>query len=180
MVNIDCAVDGCDHTFTSGKQGVKSHFAFSHSLPEKRQELKETKQKIEEANESVSKSSNKYPDDWDKIRRQVFMRDNYRCQECGVHGDNAELHAHHQTPISEGGGHDINNLITLCQRCHNKKHDHSVGFSENNSKNKFQKNGDDIFVRCGLCDNQAILQRNPGRNYVICENCGEYEVPGSE
>ena len=47
------------------------------------------------------------------------------------------------------------------------------------SKNRFQKNGDDIMVRCGKCNEPTILQRNPGTNYVLCDNCGKHPVPGS-
>jgi hypothetical protein len=75
-------------------------------------------------------TQNKYPDDWDYRRRSVYQRDGYECQECGAEGgpkgDN-ELHAHHRTPISEGGGHELDNLETLCKSCHNDQHDHDIG-----------------------------------------------------
>jgi hypothetical protein len=71
-----------------------------------------------------------YPDDWDRRRRRVYKRDNYRCQRCGARGGsrgNAELHAHHQTPKSRGGSHRPSNLETLCRECHSKEHGHPVG-----------------------------------------------------
>jgi len=67
----------------------------------------------------------KYPEDWDQRRRTVYQRDGYRCQRCGVGGGpngNFELHAHHIVPISQGGSHDYDNLITLCRSCHNAIH----------------------------------------------------------
>ncbi|WP_143417642.1 HNH endonuclease, partial [Halobacterium hubeiense] len=56
-----------------------------------------------------------YPSDWDSRRRRGYRRDNYRCQRCGRSGGprgNAELHAHHKTPKSRGGSHELHNLTT--------------------------------------------------------------------
>ena len=70
---------------------------------------------------------NGYPRDWNKRRRRVYQRDNYKCQECGKKGGkkgNAELQAHHIVPKSKGGSHDLKNLKTLCRSCHAKAHSH--------------------------------------------------------
>lgn len=70
-----------------------------------------------------------YPDDWDERRKKVYQRDDYECQLCHAQGGQAgdtELHAHHVTPISEGGSHDLDNLTTLCKSCHNDQHDHDI------------------------------------------------------
>lgn len=67
----------------------------------------------------------KYPSDWDQRRKTVYQRDGYLCQRCGVGGGpngNHELHAHHIVPISEGGSHNLDNLLTLCRPCHNAIH----------------------------------------------------------
>jgi len=55
-------------------------------------------------------------------RRQVFIRDDYTCQECGERG--CTLNAHH---IKHWAKHkklrfNLNNGITLCYMCHRKKH----------------------------------------------------------
>lgn len=66
-----------------------------------------------------------YPDDWDQRRRNVYRRDDYTCQNCGIRGGkhgNAELHAHHVVPKSKGGVHDDSNLVTLCDGCHDAVH----------------------------------------------------------
>lgn len=71
----------------------------------------------------------KYPPDWDRRRKIVYRRDDYRCQKCGAKGGplgNVELHCHHVRPISEGGSHQLENLQTLCRRCHNSVHDHHI------------------------------------------------------
>ena len=71
----------------------------------------------------------RYPSDWDQRRRQIYRRDDYQCQRCGIrggpHGD-VELHAHHVVPVSNGGSHAPENLLTLCWSCHNTVHDHYV------------------------------------------------------
>lgn len=55
-------------------------------------------------------------------RKAVFERDNWTCQECGAHGEQA----HH---IKQWAHHselrfDVDNGITLCKACHAKKHPH--------------------------------------------------------
>jgi len=69
-----------------------------------------------------------YPSDWEKRRAKVLDRDGHECVACGITNDDAEdkygrgLHVHHLNPISEGGGHSIDNLITLCEPCHCMAH----------------------------------------------------------
>lgn len=57
-----------------------------------------------------------HKDDWDLVRKAIIIRDKYCCQECG--GKEA-LVVHH---IDGSGRNDLDNLITLCQKCHYKKH----------------------------------------------------------
>lgn len=55
-----------------------------------------------------------------KLRRQIFMRDRYRCQECGVtpaSGSQVFLHVDHIIPVAHGGTNDESNLRTLCEQC---------------------------------------------------------------
>lgn len=87
---------------------------------------------------------NDYPSDWNKRRKKVYKRDNYRCQKCGSRGGprgNTEIHAHHKKPISEGGFHQFSNLTTVCKSCHGDIHGHGVGgrsnsFSSTNTSTK--------------------------------------------
>ncbi len=55
-------------------------------------------------------------------RKEVFKRDKYTCQECGQVG--GELNAHHIKSFSKYKKlrTDLNNGITLCERCHKKLH----------------------------------------------------------
>lgn len=52
-----------------------------------------------------------------KRRFDVFKRDGFACHYCGSTPPSVILHVDHITPVSSGGGNEIDNLITSCQRC---------------------------------------------------------------
>jgi 5-methylcytosine-specific restriction endonuclease McrA len=52
------------------------------------------------------------------LRKQVFERDNYTCQSCGV---KENLTIDHIIPVSKGGSNHLDNLQTLCGSCNSKK-----------------------------------------------------------
>lgn len=51
------------------------------------------------------------------IRHEVFVKDGYRCVECGATNKEARLHVDHILPVSQGGSDELRNLQTLCQEC---------------------------------------------------------------
>lgn len=51
----------------------------------------------------------------DNLKKLVFIRDKHICKSCGKF---PRSQVYHIIPRSEGGKDDINNLITLCGRCH--------------------------------------------------------------
>lgn len=53
-----------------------------------------------------------------ELKKRVYKRDNWDCQDCGKHG--RLIHAHHVDFNKDN--HDIDNLITLCPKCHGKRH----------------------------------------------------------
>ena len=55
----------------------------------------------------------------DTNRRAVRVRDGRSCRWCGR---GSMLQAHHIKYRSEGGGHELSNLITLCMICHERAH----------------------------------------------------------
>jgi hypothetical protein len=59
-------------------------------------------------------------DDWEVIRDFVLDRDNYICQACKKHFVAAKLTAHHIISRADGGLDDLDNLITLCEPCHDE------------------------------------------------------------
>ena len=52
-----------------------------------------------------------------EIRKRVLRRDKRRCVRCGVR---KRLEVHHITPRREGGGLNLQNLVTLCSDCHDE------------------------------------------------------------
>ena len=59
--------------------------------------------------------------EWQRIRIMVLARDGAACTGCGCAYLN-QLEIHHIKPISEGGTDDLDNLKTLCDKCHDKTH----------------------------------------------------------
>lgn len=57
-----------------------------------------------------------FNEEWLNIRTQVLKRDHYRCVNCGQTG--TDLHVHHVVPKSKGGTEELDNLVTLCAKCH--------------------------------------------------------------
>ncbi|MBC8424078.1 HNH endonuclease [bacterium] len=55
------------------------------------------------------------------IRRQVLIRDGYRCRTPGCRNTRF-LEIHHRVPRSRGGTHAPANLLTLCSACHLHAH----------------------------------------------------------
>jgi hypothetical protein len=62
--------------------------------------------------------------------RATFIRDNFTCQECGLHPlredkpwlpDIRQLEADHIIPLARGGETEMGNLQTLCKECNRKK-----------------------------------------------------------
>lgn len=55
--------------------------------------------------------------------RQVFIRDDWRCQLCGRRSN---LQAHHLRYRSHQGPDSPANLLTLCADCHRREHHESL------------------------------------------------------
>jgi len=56
---------------------------------------------------------------WNRLRALALMRDGSRCVRCGA---TEGLAAHHVVPVAEGGTMALDNLTTLCERCHRGAH----------------------------------------------------------
>lgn len=70
-------------------------------------------------------TSEEYPPDWDGRRKAVLTRDDYTCRHCGVKStrvDDVYFDVDHTVAKSDGGGHELSNLQTLCPSCHADKH----------------------------------------------------------
>ena len=53
-------------------------------------------------------------------RREILRRDKHTCQYCG---STKHLTIDHVQPVSKGGKHTWNNVITACERCNSRKGD---------------------------------------------------------
>ena len=54
-----------------------------------------------------------------RIRQAVLDRDEYQCQICGNEAQ-TKLHVHHILKRKEGGTDHLDNLLTVCPKCHPK------------------------------------------------------------
>lgn len=59
-----------------------------------------------------------WPDD---VRQGVYARCQNRCEGCGMHSPNLDLH--HRKQRSLGGKENPANAIACCRLCHSKAHD---------------------------------------------------------
>ena len=66
----------------------------------------------------------------DDVKGKVLRRDDYRCRDCGWNytlwnrSDPRHLELHHKIAHVRGGENTPDNLITLCNTCHDKVHRH--------------------------------------------------------
>jgi len=108
-----------------------------------------------------------YPSDWEKRRQNVFLRDHGKCVECGSkeYEEGVVLHCHHRQPISKGGGHELDNLETLCEDCHHIVH----------SNSGFDRLEDDLMVECEY-DQCCSKRPKWEQNYEHCSvSCRYYD-----
>ena len=73
----------------------------------------------------------------DKLRFEVFKRDNFKCHYCGMSAPDVVLNVDHIDPVSNGGENNILNLITSCRDCNSGKSDRLL--SENSMLDKQRK-----------------------------------------
>jgi len=76
-----------------------------------------------------NRSRSSYSSRWDELAQQTKKRDNWTCQKCGVKGGqygSTQLNAHHIITKKRGGKDNRENLITVCQPCHEEEHGHPI------------------------------------------------------
>ncbi|PHO08725.1 HNH endonuclease [Malaciobacter canalis] len=59
----------------------------------------------------------KLPNDWAKRKEFTYRRDNCKCKRCGLSIELIDAHIVFIRPLSNGGGYNFENLITLCTDC---------------------------------------------------------------
>ena len=104
---VECAVCGKEI-----KTNIKRHKFCSNQCRSKN------------AKREYEKNKSKYSIKYFKWRCDIFMRDDFKCQYCGLDAQSgAVLHVDHIKPISKKGGVKSNNLITICSNCNLGKGD---------------------------------------------------------
>ena len=72
--------------------------------------------------------SNNYGPRWEFQQKLCKRQANYRCEGCGwvprSRYERRYLHAHHRISRNQGGTDTQDNLICLCEKCHQKEHPH--------------------------------------------------------
>jgi hypothetical protein len=61
-----------------------------------------------------------------KLRFEVFKRDSFKCQYCGQCAPDVVLNVDHIDPVANGGGNEIENLVTSCFACNSGKSDRQL------------------------------------------------------
>jgi len=96
------------------------------------------KWRVETASFDIHKISNpdvvNYQDGKQKghynVKAYVLARDEYKCQYCKTKKNNIKLHVHHLIYRSQGGTNTPINLLTLCEKCHDKVHSNKISLKK--------------------------------------------------
>ena len=73
----------------------------------------------------------RYGREWRRIRNW-YISLNPMCERCAAAGRiTPAREVHHIIPLSEGGTHDVENLMSLCKSCHS-----GITLAENNSRGR--------------------------------------------
>ncbi len=69
-----------------------------------------------------AETKRRYGTKWQRIRKQ-YAQSHPFCEQCFDNGIYVPVEeVHHIKPLSEGGTHDADNLISLCRSCHARLH----------------------------------------------------------
>jgi hypothetical protein len=58
-----------------------------------------------------------YPENWEVLRRAILLRDGNLCRYCGTDA----THVDHIVPVTKGGTHEPENLVSACEHCNKSK-----------------------------------------------------------
>jgi len=58
--------------------------------------------------------------EWKRARMRALVRDDFKCVKCGI--DTFKLHVHHIISLKCGGSDELDNIISVCHKCHASYH----------------------------------------------------------
>ena len=124
----DCEYCGNKITSYHGKKYCSRECSHSAMVGEKSTRWKDGK--------SLERDRARFGTELKEWRKAVFKRDNYTCQYCN---NKTYLHSHHiiEWAVDESKRFDVDNGITLCKKCHTRKHSHMM---RSNMKNTWRLN----------------------------------------
>jgi len=67
---------------------------------------------------------------WEELRKAIYERDGWICQECGKHCEGREIQCHHIEPYKINQNNNPDNLITLCVSCHGQAGRKCIGIEK--------------------------------------------------
>lgn len=80
-----------------------------------------------------------------RVRFEVFKRDSFTCQYCGVKAPEVILEVDHIKPVADGGSNDLLNLVTSCRECNSGKSDKRL--SDESAVQKSRAQADELQAR---------------------------------
>jgi hypothetical protein len=111
------------------RSGENHHFYGKHRTDQEKinigNAVREAYKKIKKTHFKYGSNGKVYPANWHEVRKEIYKRDKWVCQECGVkcfsksnpHKDRI-IQCHHIDYNVDNT--DSSNLITLCANCHCK------------------------------------------------------------
>lgn len=108
--------------------------------------------------------------EWKEKRERILIRDDYRCQMCGVTCEQAQLHVHHKHYIEglDPWEYKDSELVTFCETCHSHFHHlHTI---------PYYRRVEDSLVRilrtpCRRCDGSGYFPEYRHIEGGVCFRC---------
>lgn len=124
--------------------------------------------------------------DFWNVREYVLFRDNHGCQYCHGKSKDNILNVHH-IESRKTGGDAPNNLITLCETCHNKHHQGEIMLNLKRGKtyrdasfmgimrwalyNKLQKLYPNVYLTYGYITKHERIEHNLPKDHCVDARC---------
>lgn len=105
------------------------------------------------------------------IRFEVFKRDLFTCQYCGLKAPDIILEIDHIIPVSKGGDNSIENLVTACRQCNGGKSNKKL--SELSEVEKSRRQLEELQEKKNMVD--MIVQWKQGLSSTLDYQVSEIE-----